>query len=172
MNMNMMGGVGGPVGGQQMMNMGTPGNAPGGNGQSDNHRTKLHTYMYDYFLKNGMFDLARMLLEKADVNTLDPKQSPGQRNVNGDSMDQDSKDNILGKPDDLPLPQVPPGGNGSFLADWWDQFWDCYLAQRGRGNPQTKQYLNQVQVSCAFRIMLSLYLPIDTESYTATERTP
>jgi len=147
MNMNVMGGVGGPVGGQQMMNMGTPGNAPGGNSRDDTHRNKLHTYMYDYFLRNGMFDMARMLLDKVEIETADPKQSPGQRNMNGDSLDQDSKDNILGKPDDLPMAKVA-ACDASFLLDWWGQFWDCYLAQRGRGSQQTKQYLNQVQVSC------------------------
>lgn len=151
MNMNVMGGAGGgPVGGQQMMmNIGTPSNAPGGGaaGSDSSHRTKLNTYIYDYFLKNDMFDMARMLYQKVDIEQADPKQSPGQRNMNGDSMDQDSKDNIHGKPDDLPMPKVPAGGDGSFLLDWWGQFWDCYLAQRGRGSPQTKQYLNQVQVS-------------------------
>lgn len=167
MNMNVMGGVGGPVGGQQMMNMGTPGNAPGGNGRDDTHRNKLHTYMYDYFLRNGMFDMARMLLDKVEIETADPKQSPGQRNMNGDSMEQDSKDNILGKPDDLPMPKIAPC-DSSFLLDWWGQFWDCYLAQRGRGTQQTKQYLSQVQVSRGRKQRVIFKLPVAKHSH----RTP
>ena len=149
MNMNMMGGtVGGPVGGgQQMMNAGTPGNAPAGNSIEGN-RTKLHTYIYDYFLKNEMYDMARLLVKQVDIERADPiKQSPDRKDINRlhDAMDQDSKDGLHNKPDDLPLPKVPPTYD-AFLFDWWCQFWDCYAAQRGRGSPHAKQYLNQVQV--------------------------
>ena len=145
MNMNSMGGVGGPVGGQVMMNAGTPGNAPAGS-VADNNRTKLHTYIYDYFLKNEMYDIARLLQEKVEIEpSPQQKQSPSRREMNGDSMDQDNKED--GKPADLPLPNVPNvSGDSAFLLDWWCQFWDCYQAQRGRGSPGTKQYLNHVQV--------------------------
>jgi len=149
MNTNMIGAVGGPGGGQPMMNTGTPVNAPSGNTLEAN-RLKLNTYIYDYFLKHEMYDLARMLVQKVEIEQGEPqKHSPERRDVNGvhDSMEQDTKDALHNKPDDLPTPRVPAASDGSFLLDWWCQFWDCYLAQRGRGSQPVKQYLTHVQVS-------------------------
>lgn len=147
MNMNVLGGAGGPGAGQQMMNTGTPGNAPIGNAV-DNNRVKLHTYIYDYFLKNEYYDLARSLHDRVEIeHSQQQKQSPNSKQVNGDSMDADNKDDAHGKPADLPLPAVPSASDSSFLFDWWCQFWDCFQAQRGRGTANTKQYLNHVQVS-------------------------
>lgn len=146
MNMNVLGGVGGPVGGQQMMNTGTPGNAP--SNATESNRLKLNTYIYDYFLKNEHYDLARLLHERVDIEPApQQKQSPNQRMVNGGSMDGDNKEEASNKPSDLPLPNVPTASDGSFLWDWWCQFWDCFQAQRGRGSAATKQYLSHVQVS-------------------------
>lgn len=149
--MNTLGAAGGPVGNQQMMNTGTPGNAQPGNAM-DSNRVKLHTYIYDYFLKNEFFDLARLLHERVDIEpSPQQKQSPNRKQVNGDSMDADSKDDVLSnKPGDLPLPNVPNASDSSFLFDWWCQFWDCFHAQRGRGTANTKQYLAHVQVSPLF----------------------
>lgn len=147
MNMNAMGGGVGPSNGQQMMNTGTPGGMASG---MDGNRVKLHTYIYDYFLKNEYYDLARSVHERLDLETLSQtKQSPNTKQVNGDSMDADNKDDAHGKPADLPLAAIAPGvSEGSFLFDWWCQFWDCFNAQRSRGPAASKQYLNHVQVGC------------------------
>lgn len=149
-----MGGIGGPIA-NQPANHGTP-NAPAGS-SPDTHRVKLHTYIYDYFLKNQYYDLARSLHNTVEIEqAVQPKQSPSQRKeVNGDAMDTDSKDNLDKKPDDLPDAQVPNASDSAFLFDWWCQFWDMYQGQRGRGTQATKQYLNQVQVS-PFALQLPL----------------
>lgn len=125
-----------------MPNMGTPSN---NNAPSDEkgYKLKLHTYIYDYFLKTGEFGLARALHDTLEIqHSMQPKQSPDQKGVNGVN-DSDKK----GRPDDLPLPEVPGTNLDSpFLFDWWCQFWDLFGAQRGKGNAATKQYLNNVQV--------------------------
>ena len=127
-----------------MMNSGTPRNAPAG-GDTDT-RTLFHTYIYEYFIRNKHYDIARCMLERVDIRQK-VKQSPGRKEVNGDFMEDDSKDNIPGKPADLPLPDTPNNASdSSFLYDWWCQFWDCYHAQRGRSDNTTKQYLAHVQV--------------------------
>lgn len=156
MNMNTLGGIGGPVGGPQMVNTGTPGNAQGG-GAADANRVKLNTYIYDFFLKNGNFDLARSIHDTLEIEqSPQQKQSPNSKQVNGGHDGMDDKDDILRKPDDLPLPNVPNGSDSSFLFDWWCQFWDCYQAQRGRGTATTKQYLNHVQVRQSSIPMLNI----------------
>lgn len=136
--MNMMGGP--------TPNTGTPNNAPA----VDMSRQKLNTYIYDYFLKNGNYDVARAICKAVDLD-LDAKQSPNRKDINGvtDSMDTDIKDEK--KPDDLPSPNVPNASDGSFLYDWWYQFWECFNAQHGRGNnAQTAKYLSNVQVRRLF----------------------
>lgn len=148
--MNNMGAMGGPAGAQQMMNAATPNSAvPTGN--AIDHKRKLNTYIYDHFLKNDMFDLARAFMKEVDVDTTD-KPSPNRKDVNGiqDGMDTDSKSDINKKPADLPRANVPDVGDSesSFLSDWWGQFWDCWTAARTRNNSSTaKQYLTHVQVS-------------------------
>ncbi|KAI4731629.1 hypothetical protein E4T49_00380 [Aureobasidium sp. EXF-10728] len=127
-------------------NSGTPNNASSG----DMSRQKLNTYIYDYFLKHGNHEVARAILKTVDLD-LDPHQSPDRKDINGvsDSMDTDSKDNNK-KPDDLPSPNVPAASDGSFLYDWWHQFWECFNAQHGRGNnTQTAKYLSNVQARMA-----------------------
>ena len=148
--MNAIGGVGGPVG-QPMMHTGTPRSAPTSN-DVDNTRTLFHTYIYEYFLKTEQYDIARILHERVEIRQKN-KQSPDRKEVNGDAMEEDMRDNMPGRPADLPLPHTPPSASdSSFLFDWWCQFWDCFHAQRGRGDNTTKQYLNHVQVR-HFRIL-------------------
>ncbi|KAF2150759.1 hypothetical protein K461DRAFT_270159 [Myriangium duriaei CBS 260.36] len=142
--MNNLAAMGGPVGAQQIPNAGTPGSIPAGNG-SDNKR-RLHTYIYDYFLKNEMFDLARALFKEVDIDTSD-KPSPNRKDVNGapDGMDTDTKGDIPNRPADLPRAAVPGEVDSSFLLDWWMQFWDCWSASRTAKNSPAKQYLQHVQ---------------------------
>lgn len=132
--MNMMGGP--------TPNSDTPNNAS----SVDISRQKLNTYIYDYFLKHGNHEVARVILKTVDLD-LDHNATPDRKDVNGvnDSMDTDSKD--IKKPDDLPSPNVPSASKGSFLYDWWHQFWECFNAQHGRAtNTQTAKYLSNVQM--------------------------
>ncbi|KAF2139938.1 uncharacterized protein K452DRAFT_58352 [Aplosporella prunicola CBS 121167] len=138
-HMASMNTTGGPVGGTPLMNSG---------GQRGNDpQTMLNTYIYDYFLKNHHWALARQIKSELMVNTTNQaKPSPGRRDVNGvdDSMDTDSKDDLDKRPDDLPLAAVPGDmAENSFLFDWWSQFWDIFNAQRQRSKPgpQQLQYL-------------------------------
>lgn len=135
--MNMMGGP--------TPNSDTPNNAS----SVDISRQKLNTYIYDYFLKHGNHEVARVILKTVDLD-LDHNATPDRKDVNGvnDSMDTDSKD--IKKPDDLPSPNVPSASKGSFLYDWWHQFWECFNAQHGRAtNTQTAKYLSNVQARMA-----------------------
>lgn len=137
-----MNAVGGPVGGAAVMNN-------GGQRRADQNdpQVLLNTYIYDYFLKNEQYELAKMVLsQKLEVLTeSDSKSSPKNR-VNGvdDSMDTDNKDDVHKRPSDLPRPKIGPDtSDNSFLLDWWCQFWDIFFAQRSRGGPKTQaqQYL-------------------------------
>ncbi|KZF24265.1 hypothetical protein L228DRAFT_266612 [Xylona heveae TC161] len=167
--------VGGPVGGMPVMNNGAAGvprpsnaSAVGINAQHVNtpeiSRMQLNTYIYDYFLKNELYDCARALLQSdANLNTTPPtKTSPGRRrqdgNVNGvdeNAMDTDSKDDVK-RPDDLPTPNVPPlcPGN-SFLFDWWCLFWDIFHSQRRKPKPSgggpVEQYMQHTQQQTRMR---------------------
>lgn len=143
--MNNLAAMGGPVGAQQMQNVGTPGSMAVGSAM-DNKR-KLNTYIYDYFLKNDMFDLARALCNEVEIETTE-KPSPTRKDINGasDGMDTDSKGDIPKKPADLPRPNVPSEVDSSFLLDWWSQFWDCWSASRVKTASAAKQYLQHVQV--------------------------
>lgn len=139
MAMAGMNATGGPVGGTPMMNNGRP-------QQLENDaRAQLNTYIYDYFLKNHNYRLARMMIEQDMKMNLHPstKPSPSGRNMNGvDSVDPDSKD-------DLPIPKIPDNqlAENSFLLDWWNQFWDLFSAARksGKGGPSS-QYLAHTRV--------------------------
>ncbi|KAF7874295.1 hypothetical protein EAF04_002967 [Stromatinia cepivora] len=130
-NMSGMPNMGGPVGGgMPMMNNGVAGGAARHPTNNDNNRSQLNTYIYEYFLKNGMFDCARTLLNHEQINVV--KDSPGR----GDGEDgDDSKDDIDSKrPNDLPLPNLPKEcPEGCFLYEWFCLFWDMFNAQRGKG---------------------------------------
>lgn len=165
MNVNMGGlnAMGGPVGGgMPMMNSGAPGGVlrppmP----VNDNQRQQLNTYIYEYFIRNGMFDCARSLLSSGQPLKV-IKDSPGRRrdesgnglgngtgDDGGDGADGDAKDDMDSKrPDDLPAPDVPRECPEScFLYEWWCLFWDMFNAQRGKGEGRNvMQYVNHTQV--------------------------
>lgn len=142
MNNQMMGSIGGPVGGgpQMVNNAGTPGSSAGG--QDFNQR--LNTHIYDYFLRIEKYDLARAVQETLPINTLGK-----QNGVEGD-MDTDSKEGGPKRPDDLPAADVPPSTGGvSFLQDWWAQFWDMWQAHRQRASkPSSAAYIHNQMVCC------------------------
>ena len=135
--------VAGPAGGAPSTNNG------GGRGETLSNRQQLNTYIYDYFLKNEHYGLARALQKELPIYA---SPNSGKRSVNGvdDSMETDSKDDAQSRPDDLPLPFILDNTEGSFLYDWWCQFWDIWSAHR-RKIPQgavPSQYLAHAQVSC------------------------
>jgi len=139
-----MAGMGGPVGGpqQQQMNAGTP-NSGGGGGATMDYVKRLNTAIYDYLLRNQLYDTARSFQAKMEIET-DTKKSPNQRQgpqqPNGvdDSMDIDDS-GIRNRPDDLPAPLQL--GDGQFLHDWWCQFWEIYQGHRGKGKQSTMNYI-------------------------------
>lgn len=142
--MSGMNAMGGPVGGgMPMMNNGAAagGIRPPGN---VDQKQRLNTYIYEYFLRNGMFDCARALLSSNEPLKLS-KESPQQNS----EEDNDSKDDIDSKrPDDLPLPDVPKDSQDScFLYEWWCLFWDVYDASRSGGSKDGRAYayLNHTQ---------------------------
>ena len=93
-------------------------------------KTKLNTYIYDYFLKNEQYDLARAL-QKSTLSILTTKTPPRRPNGVDDGGD-DSKDDIDKKPADLLHPaEVPQLMNeNSFLLDWFQLFWEMFWAPR------------------------------------------
>lgn len=151
--------AGGPVGGMVMMNNGSPATQVNNPGQAmENMKIQINTYIYEYLLKIGMYDIARQLHQQQDKFKLRlaTKPSPGQRKngeVNGidsDAMDMDFKNDI---PDDIPRPECPesdPRGLG-FLYEWFGIFSDLWLTARtqnkGANAGALSQYLNLTQVS-------------------------
>ncbi|KAK5950554.1 hypothetical protein OHC33_008497 [Knufia fluminis] len=144
--------AGGPVGGgMMMMNNGSPAVNAGMN-SSDPMRMSLNTYIYDYLLKNGHFEIARSITRDDKFEFQQgPKTSPGRRKdgeINGDGgdgMDMDQKDDV---PDELPRPRGWEGSQGNgFLFEWFSIFSDLFAAHRGGGkqngsvNPAAAQYL-------------------------------
>ncbi|KAI0873761.1 hypothetical protein GGS24DRAFT_490487 [Hypoxylon argillaceum] len=154
-NMANMPMAGGPVGGGPMTMMGNNALAAGQvQRPPENNRANLNTYIYDYFLRERMFDCARAMLNSEQA--LNVHKSP-RRDENGnaigngigdDPMDTDSKDGLDSKrPSDLPAPNVPNGSDSCFLYEWFCLFWDILSAQRNKGgvNPQVSQYVNHTQ---------------------------
>jgi hypothetical protein len=155
-NMSGMPTMGGPVGGgMPMMNNGVAGGAARQSTSNDNNRSQLNTYIYEYFLKHGMFECARTLLNSEQINVV--KDSPGR----GDAEDgEDSKDDIESKrPSDLPLPNLPKECPEScFLYEWFCLFWDMFNAQRGKGDGRNVlQYVTHTQVFQPFHVHMSNY---------------
>ncbi|CAI4215023.1 unnamed protein product [Parascedosporium putredinis] len=116
-NMANLGGMGGPVGAAPMTMMNNVAAAQQGGPRqhapiNENQRTLLNTYIYEYFIRFGMHDCARTLLQ--GDNQVNVVQNGANRRrdengnvlgngVGGDAMDTDSKDEMDGKlPDDLP----------------------------------------------------------------------
>lgn len=137
--------MGGPVGGPLRQ---LPAN--------DNQRSQLNTYIYDYFLRHGMYDCARALLN-SDPTMKVIKESPGRRrddNGNEEGEDVDSKDDIDSKrPEDLPRSDVPRECPEScFLYEWWCLFWDMFNAQRGKGEGiNVRNYVNHTNAQSRMR---------------------
>lgn len=159
-NMNMPNiPLAGPVGGPSPMMANTLAAQQQQVQSQGNNRTVLNTYIYDYFLREGMYDCARQMLKSEQtLNVI--KESPGRRRdengnvlgngVGDDPMDTDSKDDIDSKrPSDLPMPNVPAAAENSFLYEWFCLFWDMLYAQRNKPgiSPQVSQYVNHTQVS-------------------------
>jgi hypothetical protein len=157
-NMAGMNAMGGPVGGAMPMNA-AGGIRPPMQPNDNQQRSQLNTYIYEYFLRNGMYDCARSLL-KSEQPIKVINEIPGSRrrdeNGNGagdEGADGDSKDDLDSKrPDDLPAPDVPRECPEScFLYEWWCLFWDMFNAQRGKDNGKDNgrivmQYSNHTQV--------------------------
>lgn len=132
MNMGGMGGMGGPVGGapsqqQQQQGAGTPtnGGAVNANDSADTVK-RLNTYIYDYFLRNQHYDIARAMHQSGTMELFTQmKQSPNQRQNQPNGIDDMDTD----RPKDLPEPGLQ-NTEGPFLQDWWFQFWDIYNSRR------------------------------------------
>lgn len=130
--------VGGPVDGTPVMgNMPRPANK-----DAMDPRNLMNTYIYDYFIRNKHYGLAKSMVEsEIPINLQGGKPSPNGRNVNGvDAMDENERNS-------LPDPVLPPGQrvDNSFLMDWWLQFWDIYSANRGRPT-KSAQYSQHARV--------------------------
>jgi hypothetical protein len=144
-NMAAMNPMGGPVGGgMPMMNNGSA--ARPAMPVSQDQRSQLNTYIYEYFLKNGMYDCARLLLASDQSINVTHKNSPNQNGE--DAGEGESKDDDPKRPDDLPSANLPEDCQySSFLYEWWCLFWDMFNAQRGKGERQAVMaYANHTQV--------------------------
>jgi hypothetical protein len=162
-NMANMNAMGGPVGAPMpMMNNGAvapQAAAPRPPPQiNEDRRQLLNTYIYEYFIRHGVYDCARALLNSDQPIHVAKDGGNRRRDENGnvlngmgdESMDVDSKDDIDAKlPDDLPAPKIPlPASETSFLYEWFCLFWDIYQAQRSKAVPQAVgQYVTHTQVS-------------------------
>lgn len=130
---------------------GVPSTSDGGSRNEPlSHRQQLNTYIYDYFLKNEHYALARALHKELPIYA---SPNAGKKDVNGaeDSMETDSKEDVQTRPDDLPLPTILDNTEGSFLYDWWCQFWDIWCAHRRKisSGAVPSQYVAHTQVSFA-----------------------
>jgi hypothetical protein len=162
-NMNPMGGPIGNAAPIPMMNNGNvpmvpqpsgPVGAPqAGTPPRNADRSQLNKYIYDYFIRNGMYECARALLN-SDKSVTNAKVEGGKNgNVHGngvadDAMDTDTKDDMDQKlPDDLPAPDVPnhSASDTSFLYDWFCLFWEMWRAQGKSGSTSVHQYVNHTQ---------------------------
>jgi hypothetical protein len=180
-SMGGMNAMGGPVGGgMPMMNNGAAGvRQPM---PANDNRSQLNTYIYEYFLRNGMYDCARSLLNSDQpMNVI--KDSPGRRrdeNGGDEGADGDSKDDIDSKrPADLPEPNLPKECPEScFLYEWWCLFWDMFNAQRGKGDGRNVlQYVTHTQVRTVMAFLVKFKLrpsqgTITDEARTAASNAP
>lgn len=129
--------AGGPVGGQAV---GTPSSGDGG---GINNMKRLNTAIYDYLLRHQLYDVARGFVKQMEIET-DMKKSPNQRGQPNGVPDENGMEidvpEIKNRPDDLPAPLH--FGEGSFLQDWWCQFWEIFTAYRGKsGKAQVINYI-------------------------------
>jgi hypothetical protein len=154
-NMGPMGG--GPVGAPMpMMNNGAmpPQNGPKRMQVTPDTRSRLNTYIYDYFNRSGMWDCARALLNSDSLVSVKKEPGTGGRDENGgllgnglgsDDMDTDSKDDIDSKrPEDLPPAAVPQSHPEScFLFEWFCIFWEIMQSQNAQAGKSVVQPINQ-----------------------------
>ena len=116
-----------------------PNGANGIKGAGDSEmdiKTNLNTCIYDYLLKNEQYDAARALNKNVSFG-LNTSNTPLPRRPNGaEDGGEDSKEDIdTKKPPDLPYAKVPPSYNdNSFLLDWFQLFWEMWMAPR-QGKP-------------------------------------
>ena len=99
------------------------------------YKTKLNTYIYDYLLKNEQYDVARALHKSSMPIHSTPSAPP--RKAKTDDGGEDSKDDIdTKKPTDLPYASNVPtmGSDNSFLLDWFQIFWEMWMAAGGKKN--------------------------------------
>lgn len=125
---------------------------------NEGNKHLLNTYIYEYFLRNEMYDCARALLASdPQIKVQDGPNTRRDENgnivANGESMDVDSKDGIdsKGSAEGLPQPSIPnPSMDNPFLYEWFCLFWDMFNAQKGKSaNNQVQQYINFNQASRA-----------------------
>ncbi|CAD6499575.1 BgTH12-03686 [Blumeria graminis f. sp. triticale] len=141
---------GGPINsGMPMMNNCAPGGRPLMPINND-QRSQLNTYIYEYFLRNGMYECAKALLESGQPLNVIKDGSSRRRDDNGagEEAGEDSKDDFDPKrPIDLPDPNVPKECSEScFLYEWWCLFWDMFNAQRGKAEGRNVlQYFTHTQ---------------------------
>ncbi|KAI0114463.1 hypothetical protein GGR51DRAFT_446288 [Nemania sp. FL0031] len=160
-NMANMPMAGGPIGGGPMAMMGNNALAAGQvQRPPESNRANLNTYIYDYFLREGMYDCARAMLnseQALNVHRTPHHDKNGNATGNGigdDPMDTDSKDDLDSKrPSDLPAPNVPNGSDSCFLYEWFCLFWDMLSAQRNKGgvSAQVNQYVSHTQTQNRMR---------------------
>ena len=84
--------------------------------EETNYESRLNTYIYGYFLKKGQWDLARAL--KNSGQQFEPEIVHPEGAMNGANDQNDTKDGIDKRPDDLP----DIGGDdqsGTFLLSWF-----------------------------------------------------
>lgn len=119
-----------------------------------NKRTQLNTYIYEYFLRNGMFQCAQSIL-KADSDVNVQRHSPGSaRNNKGSRLKKDVCNETTDTGLDsihsnlLPAPNVPNlSADSCFLYEWFCLFWAMFNAQKNEdGRIEACQYACHIQV--------------------------
>ena len=140
-----MGSMGGPVGGGAPQSQpGGGAGTPGGPAAGMDMIKRLNTAIYDYLLRNELYDSARHFYKGVDVEVAQSKSPASQRGgqsngVTSDGIDLETNNEIKNRPQDLPLPAQL--GDGPFLQDWWCQFWEIYQGQRNKGKQTTRDYI-------------------------------
>jgi hypothetical protein len=133
------------------------GGMPGGNRADIANARRFNTYIYDYFLKNKMYDCARACLTSNIPLLIDenaPRPSPGRRPDGMNGVDENmDMDHLKDEAGDLPMPKLNQSdkSDNSMLFDWWCIFWDMWGARQNPNkfaNTEIQQYLRSLNVSC------------------------
>ncbi|KAF5708612.1 hypothetical protein FMUND_10524 [Fusarium mundagurra] len=123
--------------------------------ESYNKRTQLNTYIYEYFLHNGMFQCAQSILKAdSDVRVLehgtdsacDDKGCRLKNALCNQTIDT-GLDSTHSKP--LPAPNIPIlSPDSCFLYEWFYIFWAMLNAQKNEdGRTEANQSASHMQVS-------------------------